>query len=319
MDHEPHTGKISVIIPTYNAEKYLPVLFEKLKSQTVTFELIVIDSSSTDATPEVAKKYADTFITIPKETFDHGGTRTKAAQQAVGDIIVFLTQDALLYSDTAIETLVNTLGDSETGAVFGRQLPNEETSLFGKHLRYFNYPEHSYSRKITDKKKYGIKTAFFSDSFSAYKKEVLQKVGWFKQNLIVGEDMHIAAKILLKGYAIAYCAEAKVYHAHSYTVREEFKRYFDTGVFHTKEFWLLEIFGKAEGEGKRYIKSELHYLMQHHAYDKLPAFFVRNLVKYLGYKLGRHYTILPPAIISMCSMHTAWWGSTKIPPRSSKL
>lgn len=311
--------KISVVIPTYNAESYLPDLLEKLKAQSVTFELIIIDSSSTDATPALAKTAADTVLTIPKDTFDHGGTRTIAAKQATGDIIVFLTQDAMPCSDTAIETLVRTLDDPKTGAVFGRQLPYEDTSLFGRHLRYFNYPEHSYSRRLSDKEKYGIKTAFFSDSFSAYKKEVLEKVGWFKDGLIVGEDMHIAARILLLGYTIAYNAQAEVYHAHSYTITEEFKRYFDTGVFHTKEDWLLKTFGKAEGEGKRYIKSELHYLRQHHAYMKLPEFFLRNMMKYLGYKLGRHYTYLPSVMIPACSMHTSWWRSEHISTPAPKL
>ena len=301
--------KISVVIPTYNAENYLPVLFEKLKAQSISFELIIIDSSSTDATPSLAKTAADTVLTISKETFDHGGTRTIAAKKATGDIIVFLTQDAMPCSNTAIETLVRTLDDPQTGAVFGRQLPYDNTSLFGKHLRYFNYPDRSYSRKLSDKVKYGIKTAFFSDSFSAYKKEVLEKAGWFKDGLIVGEDMHIAARILLLGYTIAYNAQSEVYHAHSYTIAEEFKRYFDTGVFHTKENWLLQTFGKAEGEGKRYIKSELHYLMQHHAYSKLPEFFLRNMMKYLGYKLGRNYTYLPSAIVPACSMHSSWWKS----------
>ena len=302
---------ISVIIPTYNAQEHLPSLFETLQRQSASFELIIIDSSSTDDTPALAKKHADLFISIPKNSFDHGGTRTKAAKLASGDIIVFLTQDALPCSEDTIETLINTLKSPDTAAAFGRQLPTEKTSLFGKHLRHFNYPEHSYSRKLEDKEKYGIKTAFFSDSFSAYKKSVLQEVGWFKDGLIVGEDMHIAAKILLKGYKIAYCASAKVYHAHSYTVFEEFRRYFDTGVFHAKESWLLETFGKAEGEGKRFVKSELDYLLRHRAYDKLPAFVLRNLMKYLGYKLGRHYNSLPTGLLSKFSMHKAWWKSHK--------
>lgn len=309
--------KVSVIIPTYNARKYLPHLFEILKKQSIAFELIVIDSSSTDGTAEIAKKYADTFLSIPKDSFDHGGTRTMAAQQASGEYIVFLTQDALPCSETTIETLVKELDDEQTGAAYGRQIPNSDTSLFGRHLRHFNYPERSYVRAIDDKEKFGIKTAFFSDSFSAYKKEVLKEVEWFKNGLIVGEDMHIAAKILLHGYKIAYCASAQVYHAHSYTISEEFKRYFDTGVFHTQEHWLLETFGKAEGEGKRFIKSELNYIIQQRAYEKLPAFFLRNLMKYLGYKLGRHYNKLPANVIPICSMHTQWWKSNKTTPHSS--
>jgi len=62
--------KISVIIPTYNAQTYLPQLLEKLHTQSIAFELVIIDSSSTDTTPALAKEYADIFISIPKETFD---------------------------------------------------------------------------------------------------------------------------------------------------------------------------------------------------------------------------------------------------------
>ena len=87
--------KISVIIPTYNAEDYLPSLLNKLQEQTVSFELIIIDSSSADKTVEIAKQYTKDVMIIPSAAFDHGGTRTKAAKTASGDVIVFLTQDAL--------------------------------------------------------------------------------------------------------------------------------------------------------------------------------------------------------------------------------
>ena len=300
--------KVSVIIPTYNAQSLLPDLLERLASQTVSHELIIIDSSSSDTTRDIAKRYTDRILTIPKEEFDHGGTRTKAAKMAYGEIIVFLTQDALPTENTTLEKLIGTFKNLDISASFGRQLPYENTSLFGKHLRYFNYPETSYVRTFADAQTFGIKTAFFSDSFSAYRKEVLQNVGWFKNGLIVGEDMHIAARILQSGGKLAYCAEATVYHSHSYTLAQECKRYFDTGVFHTSEAWLIDIFGKAEGEGGRYIRSELHYLFKQRAYSKIPEFFLRNTMKLIGYKLGKQFRSLPSGMIRQCSMHPEWWN-----------
>lgn len=299
--------KVSVIIPTYNAQNYLPTLLKKLQEQTISFELIVIDSSSTDATQEIAGQFANELIVIPKNSFDHGGTRTLAAQKAHGDIIVFLTQDALPASQHTIESLIESFQDDNVAATFGRQLPYAESSIFGKHLRLFNYPAISYTRTFADKEQYGIRTVFFSDSFAAYKKEVLNEVGWFKDGLIVGEDMYIVAKILQAGYALRYNAHAMVYHSHSYTPAEELKRYFDTGVFHAKESWLLDTFGKAEGEGKRYLLAELNFLLQNKAYHKLPEFFLRNLCKITGYKLGKNYEHLPKNIIVKLSMHRSWW------------
>jgi len=106
---------------------------------------------------------------------------------------------------------------------------------------------------------------------------------------------------------LAYAAEAVVYHSHSYTPIQEFKRYFDIGVFYNREKWILEQFGRAEGEGGRYIKSELRYLQENRAYLKLPEFFIRNAMKYLGYKMGQHSHYLPQKLITHLSMHPGWW------------
>ena len=98
-----------------------------------------------------------------------------------------------------------------------------------------------------------------------------------------------------------------MYHSHSYSPIEEFKRYFDIGVFHKRESWMIETFGKAEGEGGRYVKSEFRYLFKHHAYHQIPEFFIRNRMKYFGYKLGQNYSHLPLILIKKLSLHHLWW------------
>jgi len=300
---------ISIIIPTYNAEKYLPSLLEKLKNQTINdFELIIIDSSSEDKTVEIARQYTDKIIIIPKKEFDHGGTRTKASKLAKGEIIVFFTQDALPYNEYTVENIIKVFKtDNMIGAAYGKQVSYPDTNLFGKHLREFNYRDEFYIRELKDKEKYGIKTAFISNSFSAYRKSALEKIRWFKDGLILGEDTYAGAKLLLEGYKIAYVPEAKVYHSHSYTFFQEFKRYFDIGVFHKSENWIIRNFGKAEGEGLRYIKSEFNYLIENKAYNLIPEWFFRNFFKYLGYKLGYNYEKLPKWLIKKLSMHKQWW------------
>jgi len=298
---------VSLIIPTYNASSYLEKLLKIMKQQSISYELIIIDSSSTDSTKNILEPLADTFITIPKKEFDHGGTRTIAAKAAKGEILLFLTQDALPASSTSFETLLDAFKDPQVAAAYGRQLPYKTTNIFGKHLRYFNYPKSSCVRSLEDKKTYGMKTAFLSDSFAAYRKSAMHEVDYFQDGLIFGEDNHIGAKLLLKGYSIAYVAQAEVYHSHSYHPIQEFQRYFDMGVFHTQEHWILDTFGKAEGEGGRYVKSEFKYLLQHKAYSKIPLFFLRNGLKYIGYKLGKNYIKFPKRIVPILSMQSSWW------------
>lgn len=286
-----HVGlkMITIIIPTYNASSSLPTLLAKLDSQTIKdYELIVIDSSSNDNTTDIAQSHRAKIITISLSEFDHGKTRSLAAKQAKGDILVFLTQDAVPYNEYSIENIIKPFeNDENIGAAFGRQLPHPGASVFAEHLRMFNYPDTSYIRVLDDKKSYGIKTTFLSNSFAAYRTPVLKEIGYFKNPMTFGEDTCAGAKILLKGYKIAYVAEAMVLHSHNYTIRQDFKRYFNIGLLHRNESWLLREFGKAEGEGLRYIKSEFKFLLNKKRVYLLPESILRITVKYMAYKLGQ--------------------------------
>jgi len=300
--------KLSIIIPTYNVQKDLKKLLNSIKMQSIDkYELMIIDSSSEDDTVDIARRYTQNIIVIPQNEFDHGGTRTKAAKTATGEILVFLTQDVLLYDNKTIENILKPFKDQDVGAVYGRQIPYSETNLFGKHLRQFNYGEVSHVRSIEDKEKFGIKTAFLSNSFAAYRYDALKKIGWFKNGMIFGEDMYAGAKLLKEGYKIAYQADAKVFHSHSYTMFQEFKRYFDMGVFHVNESWLLKDFGKPEGEGKRFVLSEWQYIIREKKYLYLFQSFFRNSMKLFGYKLGKIHAYLPQRLCIALSMNKQWW------------
>jgi rhamnosyltransferase len=305
---------ISIIIPTWKASNCLPSLLASLVSQTVKdYELIVVDSSSEDNTIDIAESYNANVIIIRRSQFDHGATRTLAAKEAKGDIIIYLTQDALLCDEYAIENIIKPFSkDSQIVAVFGRQLPYPNASVFAQHLRLFNYSDTSYVRVISDREKYGIKTVFFSDSFSAYRKAALEEIGYFKNGLIFGEDTCAAADLLLKDQKIAYVANAKVFHSHNYTIYQDFRRYFDMGVFHRSEDWLSKEFGKAEGQGLKYIKSEITFLVKRKRFDLFPEFVLRILAKYLGYKLGGQYIYFPRYVNKKFSINQQWWNKATV-------
>jgi rhamnosyltransferase len=301
----------SVIIPTRDAAAQIRGLLQSLKSQTIPCEIIIVDSSSVDDTAGVAGSLGAEVVVIERGAFDHGGTRTLAARKAKGDIVVCMTQDAMPADAHAIENLLAPFRDPTIAAAYGRQLPYPGASPFGAHLRLFNYPEISCVRSIADKEAHKIRTIFLSNSFAAYRKSVLKDSGWFREGLIMGEDTFAAAELLRAGYKIAYVADAMVYHSHNYTILEEFRRYFDIGVFHETERRVLEKFGQAEGEGRRYLVSELRYLLKQRKYGLLPEFLVRNCTKYAGYRLGRTYERIPRSLVKKISMHGDWWNSDR--------
>lgn len=296
--------KFDVIILTYNSQNRILNLINSIKLQTIQPEnILVIDSNSTDDTVKIAKNNGCITYVIKKEDFDHGGTRTYAAKLSNAEFLVYLTDDVLLYDKYSLENLLVFFDDNKVAAVFGRQIPYEDTNIWGKHLRFFNYPENDYIRSYQDKKEYGIKTVFLSNSFCAYRKEALEKVGYFKEKLILGEDTYIGAKLIMAGYKIAYSSKAIVFHSHSYSIIQEFKRYVDIGIFHRTENWILKEFGTPKREGKKYIFSGIKYLVKNKKVILIPEFFIRVFFKYLGYKLGYNYTILPKFLVKIISMH----------------
>jgi rhamnosyltransferase len=288
-------------------------LLEKLSLQSITpYELLVVDSSSSDNTQTVAKEFGAEVVTIPQSEFDHGATRTMASLRTSGDILIFFTQDAMPVNDDLLELLITPFAQDETIAIsYGRQLPNPDATLSATALRFFNYPAESRVRQFSDKETLGLKTAFVSNSCAAYRRSSLEEVGYFPENLIFGEDTCTAGRLLQNNYKIAYVAKAAVLHSHNYSLAQEFHRSFDIGVLHKTEEWLPRTFGRAEGEGLKYIKYELSMIWKQKKVLLLPLFFCRNLTKFIGYKLGSKYNILPQWVWPRLSMNSAWWNRSK--------
>lgn len=302
-------NKVGLIVPTLNAGKLWESWLDAFERQTRKPDrLLVIDSSSGDDTAALARAHGFDVHVISRAEFNHGGTR----QFGIGllpeaDIIVFLTQDALLADPDAIENLLAAFADEGVGAAYGRQLPHRDARPIGAHARLFNYPPQSQVRSLDDRGRLGIKTAFVSNSFAAYRRSALMEMGGFPTDTIMNEDTHVVGRMLLSGWKIAYCADARVHHSHDYGFLDEFKRYFDIGVFHACTPWLQERFGKAEGEGRRFVVSELLYLSRHAPW-LIPSALLRTMLKWLGYKMGvRLQRVLPLFVKRRCSLHRAYW------------
>ena len=296
------------MVPTLNAGSLWESWLKAFEQQTVKPDaLLVVDSSSSDNTAALARAQGFDVKVIPKPEFNHGGTRQFGVNVLPSaDIVVFLTQDALLASPDAIERLLAAFEDEQVGAAYGRQLPHRDAGPIAAHARLFNYPAESQSRSLEDRKHFGIKTVFISNSFAAYRRSALREVGGFPVDTIMNEDTFVAAKMLVRGWKVAYCADAQVFHSHDYRFLEEFKRYFDIGVFHIQTAWLQQTFGGASGEGLRFVISELRYLMKHAPW-LIPSAVLRTVLKWLGFKLGSLHQGLPRALRNRFSLHKTYW------------
>ncbi len=278
--------KISIIIPTLNASAHMEKLFSMLQAQDIKFlEIIIIDSSSGDNTVDIAKGFGAKTIVIPRHTFNHGKTRNMAAMEAKGDILVFMTQDALPMDYTLLSNLTTPLQLPDIAATFGRHIPRSDASPLEVFARQFNYPDKGSSKGISDIKKYGIKTFFFSNVCSAIKKELFLKAGMFPEGIRANEDMLMAAKLILNGYKVAYVPDAMVIHSHNYSLLQQFRRYYNIGSSLKNNSWILK-YARAEGEGIRFIKEQVRFVLKRHKYFWIPYIFLESMTKYAGYRIG---------------------------------
>ena len=297
-----------MIVPTLNASKWWPQFREGLLAQNIApKQVLIVDSESTDRTADFAIESGFQVASIRRHEFNHGDTR----QWASGffpdaEILVFMTQDAILADSSALRELVAVFDDPSIGAAYGRQLPRQGCGPIEAHSRLFNYAQTSDVRSLDSRTRLGVKTIFISNSFAAYRRCALESVAGFPRHVILGEDTMTAAQLLLKGWQIAYVSDAKVYHSHEYSIWQEFQRYFDHGVLRSREPWLRDEFGRADGEGRRYVKSELKYLWPNHA-RLIPIALMRTAAKLAAYWLGSHEHMLSNSLKRKISMHGFFW------------
>lgn len=303
--------QVSVVIPTLNAESLIGRLVLCLRRQTIPpEEIIVIDSSSEDQTVKLAAEMGCRTVVIERKSFDHGGTRNLGAELSKGEVLVFMTQDALPVDEKLLEHLVAPLVEPQgtlVAAAFARQVPKESATPPEKFARLFNYPEEGAIKDKSNLPRLGIKTFFFSDVCSAVRRREFEAVGGFPTRVIMNEDMILAAKLILAGYKVAYVPEAMVWHSHELTLAQQFKRYFDIGASLNMNKWLLE-HAKAEGEGFRFVKKQLAWLLLQGHYRWVPHVLASTVAKYAGYRLGLMQDKLPAALKRRLSQHSYFWG-----------
>ena len=101
---------VTIVIPTYNAGEKFRECAEMISKQTANIQqILIIDSGSKDSTVQIGKDFGFTVISIDKKAFGHGKTRQFALEKVNTNIVVFMTQDALLVDEYAVTKLVDVL------------------------------------------------------------------------------------------------------------------------------------------------------------------------------------------------------------------
>ncbi|MGL4656421.1 MAG: glycosyltransferase [Sarcina sp.] len=295
---------ITIICPLYNASGYIRSLNEKLLEQKLDgnhkYFIKYVLTESKDDTEDILKELQVNYKVITPKEFSHSQTRENAAMELENnDIIVFISQDIKIKNNYWLENLVNPIIKEECEASFSRQLPENQT--IEKYIREKNYPELSRIVSKKDIERLGLLTFFYSDASSAVRDDVYRKVkGYDNKRLLINEDMYLAEKLITSGYKIKYCADSEVYHSHVFTLKELYKRYFDTGVFFKQNAQFLKY--KSSESGLAMAKHALKRSLEEKNYkvtlNILPNFGARLI----GSQLGKRYEKLPEKLVNSSSL-----------------
>lgn len=279
---------VSLVIPTLNAETEIGALVEAILGQSlVPEEIVIVDSSSDDRTVGIVSGYPRVRVEeIDRRDFDHGLTRDMALRGSSGDIVCFMTQDAMPANERFVENLVGPiLCDPSIAISSGRQLPKADARRFEQLVRAFNYTSQSSVRSKADIQTLGIKAFFATDVCAAYRRSAYLELGGFGAT-DMSEDMLMAAKALNAGWRVAYTADAKVYHSHDLTPRQQYERNRAIGRFLERNAELLSCASEV-GEGGRLAKDVATTLLKEGNIPELLAFTVDCAARIVGNRAGR--------------------------------
>lgn len=241
--------RISIVLPTLNGRADLEVLLPRLQEQQLDggWELLAVDSSSTDGTVELLERYGHPVVTIDRATFSHGGTRADRARDARADTLVFLSQDALPADAAFLERLVEPFDDPRVAGSYARVLPHGDDDLLTART-VLDLPEAGTEPEVRDLD--GVEGLWalppvervahirFNNVASAVRRSVFEQIPFPAVDF--GEDVAWAARALTAGWRLAYAPGAVAYHAHRYTARGAFRRYRQDARFHrTAHGWSM--------------------------------------------------------------------------------
>jgi rhamnosyltransferase len=294
---------VSVIIPAKNeATKILPCL-EAIFSQDFSqpFEVIVIDSGSTDGTVDIVRRFDTVLHEIRPEEFGHGRTRNLGARLARGKDLIFLNADATPCGKDWLRRTVEELAPPEVAGVYGRQIARPDAYP----MEHF-FLDYWYGPKRRVQKMEGgradLDTVFYSTVNGGMKRSAWEQFP-FDETIVMTEDQYWSRAVIEAGQTIIYAPDIAVVHSHNYTLKKAFKRFFDSG-WSSEASYLTQGSGSTWGLVRRTIDypiREAAYLVRRRHFKWLPYAVVYEGAKMAGVIAGRFHRFLPMRLKSKFS------------------
>lgn len=218
MDKQKHRTDpyCSIVIRAYNEEEHIGRLLEGILKQTLDdYEIILVDSGSTDATRAIASRYPVRIVHIDPDDFTFGRSLNLGIEHARGEIIVIISAHCFPIYPDWLEQLVTPFEDPNIAASYGKQRGGETN----------HYSEHQFFRRYFPENSQPKQGQPYTHNANAAIRRLLWEQHPYNENLTGLEDIAWSSWAREEGYKIAYVAEAEIIHLHDESPHQIYNRY----------------------------------------------------------------------------------------------
>lgn len=214
-------ASVSVVIPVKDAGEDLRRLLSALRNQRGLndVEIVVVDSGSTDRSPDVAREFGATVLRIPPEEFSHSGSRNLGARHARGGYLFFTVQDALPSSDSYLRDLVDAMKQHDVAAVSCVECPKTDADLFYRtsswfHNRFMEVDSHDRIMSRPSEEDYFTlrKNSQLSNVACLISKSLFLEYGFRGR---FAEDLDLGLRLIKDGRRLALLSSTRIIHSHN--------------------------------------------------------------------------------------------------------
>lgn len=302
---------ISVVIPVKDGGDGLVRCLTAVQAQVSAepVEIVVVDSGSSDGSVAAARRHSAIVLEIGAHEFSHGAARNLGASRSRGELLVFVSQDAVPVGTRWLERLTQPLReDPLIAGVYGGQLPHPTARPPERYFLAFLYGPTARRQRAGRVDELSMETTLFSNVNAAMPRAIWERFQ-FVPDLVMSEDQEWSGRVLLAGYSVVYEPEAAVRHSHDYTLAAAFRRFFDSGASADRAY----LAGKRPSTrvlrraAIRYARGEAAWLWRTGQRRWLPYAALYEGTKMLGLLLGANHRHFPVRIKRWLSaMPSAW-------------
>ncbi|MDO9546668.1 MAG: glycosyltransferase [Pelolinea sp.] len=301
MINESSLPFVSIIVPVYNGEKTLEACVESLLGQTYPEdrrEIIFVDNKSKDNTVKVLKPYANSGkIKVHNETkvLNAYGARNTGINAAIGDIVAFTDADCVAESNWLRE-LVASFSDQSIGCVAGEILPAQPNNVIEK---YWD------EQFLSLKRDAGKKIPRVLGGNCAFRHQVYNEIGYFREDIPSGGDTELAMRMVEKtNLGVTLNLRAVVRHHNVSTLRSFIKQSLRYGTQKT-------LIPSNDSLAKKQIPTILHAMFITITYFAVflkrgGAVIFNSVPQSINMKDRDIYVLRP--LLRIVNEWAAWWG-----------